>query len=264
MNKAYAVVGVLVLVAFGGWLSNRNSVDVTVPSDEPVNERILFVAQGKFLERDAFGNIRFVADGADDNVVFSFDDFDVVNSSERLEAGSALALSRGLVEHDGEEVIQNLIGITNESFPYVFDYDVAEGRFFANEETENSVVVGQSLKAELQEKGVENVIGEELNVRGNTFTIVGVLAPINTGNEAADADLNKLLLTPRQHEKKIVGELATPFVEEMRFIANTSQELDGTAEEVRELMLSTRGQEDFTVLTPTELAALGINVTHTD
>ena len=264
MKNLLIASGAIILIVLFGMFFISDPIDDSFPTDEPISQKIIYVAQGNFLERDGFGRVTFNPAGVDPSVVFTFEDFDAILESKRIEAGSALALNRGNVEHLGQEVIFNLIGITNGSFPYVFDYQVQDGRFFTDDESDKVVVVGQRLKQELEEKGVSQVIGQVLNVRGTDFEIVGILEEIDTGNEAADADLNKLLLVPRQHIDLIIDNLANPFVEELRFIANNSQTMGPTVKEIEESLLRTRGQQDFTVLRPEELAALGINVIDTD
>ena len=226
------------------------------PADEPTSEKIVYVAQGKFAEKDNLGKWRFIA-GAEQGDPLSFDDYEAALTSEYIEKGAGLAFSRGLVQYEGQEVIQNLITVTNTDFPEVFGFPVSEGRFITNEETENSVVVGQALKDELiNEHGLETVIGAQLDVRGTAFTIVGVLDTISTGNTAADGDWNKLLMVPRHQSDPILEE--APLVKEIRFIARGTKDLTKAADDVRQKIQESRGKEDFTVLTVTDARQLGL------
>ena len=254
MNRTAVFIGMAVSAIILGLIVFNQSAQA--PTEESIADRVLTVAPGLIVERDRFGSITSL-NVASTTASVSIDDFNKALEAENIERGAALALNRGSVDHDGVRVVQNLISITNQHFLDIFGFSLAEGRFFNDQETEQVAVVGQSLVNELKDKGVDKILGEVLVVRGSEFTIVGVLDTIDTGNQVADADWNKMLLVPIHQATNIVDS-QTYLVEEIRLLADSVASLDSARKEVTRLLVEQRGQEDFSVLSPNDLQAIGL------
>ncbi|MDX1766085.1 MAG: ABC transporter permease, partial [Candidatus Saccharimonadales bacterium] len=219
MKKILAILGVAVLGLILG-LIIYNREDSSELLFEPVSDRVLTISPGLAVERDLIGNISSV-NVISTTATLSLDDYYKSLEAKDIEKGAVLALNRGSVDHEGEEVVQNLIGITNADFLEVFGYQLAEGRFFTDDEPENVAVVGQKLANELREKGVESVVGETLRIRRSEYKIIGLLDEISSGSEAADSDWNKLLLVPINQSADVIDGNVY-LVEEVRLVAKSS------------------------------------------
>jgi len=256
MKKLWSIIGIgFLALVLGLIIYNRDDSSDNLLA-EPISDRTLSIAPGLLVERDRLGNINNV-NVASTEANITIDDYFKSLEAPDIEKGAVLALNRGSVDHEEVRVIENLISITNADFLEVFGYTVVEGRFFTDDETENVVVVGQNLANELLAKGLESVIGETLSVRGNNYTIIGLLDVIDTGNEAADSDWNKMLLVPLHQSENIIDQ-ETYLVEEVRLVAKSVDAIDNARVDVTNLLLEQRGILDFSVLSPKDLKDIGL------
>jgi putative ABC transport system permease protein len=81
------------------------------------------------------------------------------------------------LKYKGHKVTNTMLEGDSEQQPMVYDIDLEEGRFFTNEEEQrraNVVVLGHDAAEELF--GQESAVGKEVEIEGDIFTVVGVLA----------------------------------------------------------------------------------------
>jgi putative ABC transport system permease protein len=81
------------------------------------------------------------------------------------------------IKYKGRKLSNTMLEGDSEQQPMVYDIDLEEGRFFTNEEEQrraNVVVLGHDAAQELF--GQEAAIGKEVDIEGDIFTVVGVLA----------------------------------------------------------------------------------------
>ena len=81
------------------------------------------------------------------------------------------------IKYKGRKLSNTMLEGDSEQQPMVYDINLDEGRFFTNEEEQrraNVVVLGHDAAEELF--GHENAVGKEVDIEGDIFTVVGVLA----------------------------------------------------------------------------------------
>ncbi|HEV3151196.1 MAG TPA: ABC transporter permease [Acidobacteriaceae bacterium] len=81
------------------------------------------------------------------------------------------------IKYNGHKLSNTMLEGDSEQQPLVYDIDLEEGRFFTDEEEKrraNVVVLGHDAAQELF--GQESAIGKEVDIEGDIFTVVGVLA----------------------------------------------------------------------------------------
>lgn len=81
------------------------------------------------------------------------------------------------VKYQGRKVSNTILQGDSEQQPMVYDINLDEGRFFTAEEEErraNVVVLGHDAAQELF--GQESALGKEVEIEGDVFTVIGVLA----------------------------------------------------------------------------------------
>jgi putative ABC transport system permease protein len=82
------------------------------------------------------------------------------------------------VKYGSHKVQNTTLNGESEDQPNVYDIDLAQGRFFSHQEAQrgaNVVVLGSDTAQELF--GNDPAIGKEVQIDGDLFTVVGVLAP---------------------------------------------------------------------------------------
>jgi putative ABC transport system permease protein len=82
------------------------------------------------------------------------------------------------VKYGGHKVQNTTLQGESQDEPLVYDLDIAQGRYFTEQEAQraaNVVVLGSDTAQELF--GNDPAIGKEVQIEGDLFTVVGVLAP---------------------------------------------------------------------------------------
>jgi putative ABC transport system permease protein len=81
------------------------------------------------------------------------------------------------LKYKGRKVTNTILEGDSEQQPMVYDVNLEEGRFFTNEEEQrraNVVVLGHDAAQQLFDQ--ESALGKEVEIEGDVFTVVGVLA----------------------------------------------------------------------------------------
>jgi putative ABC transport system permease protein len=82
------------------------------------------------------------------------------------------------VKYGSHKVQNTTLHGESEDSPNVYEYDITQGRFFTPQEAQRGadvVVLGSDTAEELF--GVDPAVGKEVQIDGDLFTVVGVLAP---------------------------------------------------------------------------------------
>ena len=81
------------------------------------------------------------------------------------------------VKYQGRKVSNTILQGDSDEQPIVYDLDLSEGRFFTEQEEQrraNVVVLGHDAAQQLF--GQESALGKEVDIEGDIFTVIGVLA----------------------------------------------------------------------------------------
>jgi putative ABC transport system permease protein len=99
-----------------------------------------------------------------------------VDASQQYRAPNGV-LGSFAVKYKGHKVTNTILSGESEQNPVVYDIDLEQGRFFTTEEEErraNVVVLGHDTAEQLF--GHDSALGKEVDIEGDIFTVVGVLA----------------------------------------------------------------------------------------
>jgi putative ABC transport system permease protein len=99
-----------------------------------------------------------------------------VDASQQYRAPSGV-LGSFSVKYKGRKVSNTILQGDSDQQPIVYDLDLTEGRFFTEQEEQrraNVVVLGHDAAEQLF--GQDSALGKEVDIEGDIFTVVGVLA----------------------------------------------------------------------------------------
>ena len=168
----------------------------------------------------------------------------------QLDAVSAVAPGvTGFAELENEGVRRNAMVLgTGPELPEIFAFEIASGRFLANEELLSArplAVLGSKLKNELF--GPDNALGAYIRVSGHRFQVVGVLADAGT---TVGFDLNDIVYVPVKHAMEIYNVLGVQEVDVRYREDRPVSEVEG---DITRLLMARHGREDFTITTQDQM-----------
>jgi len=163
-----------------------------------------------------------------------------------IDAAAPIMTIDGTLRAGGATSKNNVVVATTPDFSKVSGIEVRDGQFLDSTTERNTAILGPQLAIDLF--GTDHPLGQQFTLRGNTFTIIGILkssdAPINFNN----IDFNQAAIINLEVGKTFHEGRAQ--IQQINFRAKTSAALPQTAAQVRELLTKNhQNEEDFTVTT---------------
>ena len=110
---------------------------------------------------------------------------------------------RNQVKYGNKNINVRVLGTTHE-YPSIFNYRVAAGRMFTEEEDgsrQRVAVLGSGIPGQLELDPTE-LLGQGISIRGIPFTVIGILEEVGSGRGSPD---QRILLPLRTAELRVLG-----------------------------------------------------------
>lgn len=163
-----------------------------------------------------------------------------------VEAMVPLVFGSAPVEWKGRSRSVFVFGVSRD-LPVVWQMDVQQGVFLPTDPWQDAplAVLGPKLKQELF--GSENALGAYVHIGGRRFQVIGVMAP---KGQMLGFDMDDLAYIPVSAALALFHREGLMEVD-VRFSPFLSPE--GVAREVRRLLRNRHGEEDFTIITQSDM-----------
>ncbi len=166
----------------------------------------------------------------------------------RLECVVPAAMGQARVEGGGRGRSIAIYGVTHEA-SRAWRVEVAQGSFLpAQEPTRRSNVTVLGTKVARELFGLASPLGRRVRIGGESYLVIGVLAP---KGQILGFDFDDIAFIPVANAMAMFNLAA---LLEIDLLARSSEDVPSLVEEVRAVMSQRhRGEEDFTVVTQTEM-----------
>lgn len=260
VRTALTTIGVIIGVIFFVLISSIvDGLNAGVRDQiESLGGNLVTVTPGNTIERDEEGNIEnfnFAASfGAS---TLTERDLMSVGEIEGVKAAAPQMIVSGVVSRDETELSNGFILATNPSYPDSVNQMVETGSFFGSDTKSNVAVVGTGVVEKLF-AGTAS-LGSSITVRGEQFTIIGIMEQYETNGLNFGPDINNAVYIPFETGKDFNGGVA--LVQEIDIQLDEEADADIVAAGIEEVILENHGgEEDFTVLKQDEFIDLTGNV----
>ncbi len=249
------VASVTVVLALG------EGAKATIASQvKQLGDNLLTVRSGKGT-RDASGNLvdyNFWA-ALGSSTINEFD-LKTVRATPGVQlAAPVMAVTGSIKLNQGDEPLKNTTIIaTNTNCDQVMGLKVHSGDFLNDATSRDTVVLGQDLAIQLL--GSDTAIGHTIYLRGEEFTVIGILNKYSTPNNLSDLyDYNRTAFVAMDAGKAFNQGIAQ--IQQINARVGSAQNAQATVNKVHnELLKNHKNEEDFTVMRPEETLALTNNV----
>jgi len=216
---------------------------------------------------DLGGNIGVVRPGAPDQTSNSFvnptieqtyvastiseKDITDIQELEGVEAAAPIMLINGsLKSRDSTAKTGNILATTPE-LEKITDLSISDGQFIDTVTNKDTAVIGSKLSVNLF--GTEQSIGQRFNIRGQTFTVIGVLDTQNNPINYNTVDFDHTAIISLESGKAFNRGIAQ--VQQINVKASSAEQLPSVMNEVSNLLQKNHnGERDFTTLTGDDVA----------
>lgn len=262
IRTALTVLGIVIGVAsITMVLSLSEGAKITVSNEiHRMGDNVLTVRSGKGT-RDSKGNLTdynyWAALGA---TTISEYDLKTTQDTPGVKIASPVMAITGSVrtEPEGEPIKNTNILATNVDFAQAAGLKVHSGEFLDDSANRNTVVLGQDLAVQML--GSDTAIGNSIYLRGEIFTVIGILDRYNVpANFSNLYDYNKTAFIPMDAGKAFNQGVAQ--IQQINLRVVDSSQIKSVATQLHETLLKNHGgEEDFVVLQPEETLALTNNM----
>lgn len=171
-------------------------------------------------------------------------DVEALQDIKHAEAVVPLMTINGTVTSSTGSEKDNVVLATTYDFPKVADITMRSGQFLDEQTSNTTAVIGQQLALDLY--GTDDAIGQLLTIRGQQFTVIGVIKnsknPINYNN----VDLNNAVVV--NFERGVLFHQGRSQIQQIDVLADSPKNLGAVVHELNRVMLAQHlGEEDFSI-----------------
>jgi putative ABC transport system permease protein len=156
---------------------------------------------------------------------------------------------------------------TTTSWPTVRSRDVSSGRFFDQDDVDDTaavVVLGPDTASQLFPTG--NPVGQSVVYDGHALKVIGVLEPLSSSEQASNNDLALVPLST--YQQRLVGGTNRTSVSSIYVKATSADTLTAAYQEANSLLLNLHGittsaSADFSIATQQSILEAATSVNHT-
>lgn len=208
---------------------------------------LITVRPGKVAETDKNGKINSASIFSNlVNAPLSESDVKVVTKTENVKYAVPLSYLSGVPEADKIEMPRAVVFGTSSELPKALNQKVEFGTFFDKDANKNVAVIGQRVAEELFRETVP--IGSSMQLRGQSFVVVGIFEEFNDISLSQEADYNTAIFIPTEAAKKLNNSQLP--VQQILLRPEHESQRDSVVKNVETRLLNAHaGQHDFSVLT---------------
>jgi ABC-type antimicrobial peptide transport system permease subunit len=178
-------------------------------------------------------------------------DLEDIEKIENVEATAPLMMVPGSLKAKDTTVNDGTIIATTPPLEAIADLSVADGQFIDAVTNRDTAVIGNQLSIDLF--GTDQSIGQRLSVRGQTFTVIGILKrtdnPINYNNVNFDRSVIISLESGKSFHQGVAE------IQQINIRANSPEQLSSVISTVNDRLKQNHlGENDFTILSGKQVA----------
>lgn len=178
-------------------------------------------------------------------------DIAAIEQIRHVQAVAPIMLLQGPVSGSTTAPINTPIVATTPQLESVSSLAIADGQFLDPNLKLNTAVIGPQLSIDLF--GTEQSIGKTVNIKGESFTVIGILKRTNTPINYNLADFDSAALINLDSGRAL--NQGASHLQQINVQSESVVHLDGIIIEINKALLKSHlGQADFTVLSGAEIA----------
>lgn len=174
-----------------------------------------------------------------------------IQQVEHVEAAAPLMLLTGAIEGNSPAPAGATLVATTPELATISDLKVKDGQFLDPELVPNTAVIGPQLSIDIF--GTDQSIGKSVKIRGQAFTVIGVLERANNPINYNGVDFdNAVIIDQATARTMIQGNLQ---IQQINVRSDSIASLDQVIIDINKALLRTHlGQSDFSVLSGEQIA----------
>jgi len=179
------------------------------------------------------------------------DDLEAIRTISDVEAAAPLMIVNGSLKSGETTVKDGTILATTPELESIASLPIRDGQFIDSVTNSYTAVVGNQLAIDLF--GTDQPIGQTFKVRGQTFTVIGVLKPMNDPINYNNVDFDRTVLISLESGKSFNRGIAQ--IQQINVRAKSTEALHGVIQQINDRLTKNHsGETDFSVLSGDDIA----------
>lgn len=179
------------------------------------------------------------------------EDLNDVQELDGVEAAAPLMIINGSVKDNDTTVSTGTIVATTPELATIAKLPIRDGQFIDNVTNRDTAVIGSQLSVDLF--GTDQSIGQTFKIRGQTFTVIGVLKKMNDPINYNSVDFDHTAIISLESGKNFNRGIAQ--IQQLDVRAKDPKYLGTIVDTINKRLLKNHdGEKDFTVLSGDEIA----------
>lgn len=175
---------------------------------------------------------------------------DIMNMSN-VKAAAPIMLMSGKLHAAHQQTTVGTLVATTPDFAIINNLKTDEGQFMDGGTVENTAVIGQTLAVRLF--GTSLPLGQQFNVRGQTFTVIGVLARVNQPVNFNGFDMDDAVYISLASGENFHQGMAQ--IQQIDVLAKSRSKLRSVTQAISTTLTSNHeGEHDFSIVTGRKIA----------
>ncbi len=181
-------------------------------------------------------------------------DLETVQDTPGVTTAAPFMFIAGSIKGTGNKVADGAIVATSSDIEQALDLTLRAGQFWAPKTNDNTVVLGQDLA--LQLFGSDVAIGQSITLRGQDFTVIGILGHFNSSIAVSNiVDLNHAAYVTMRTGKSFNQGIAQ--IQQITVRTTDGKRVPQVAGDLNGRLLNNHaGEQDFTVVRPDQALQL--------
>lgn len=179
------------------------------------------------------------------------DDFDDIKKVPGVEQAAPLMIISGSVRSGTNHPKESTVVATTPALADIAQLPIRDGQFIDSVTDKDTAVIGSQLSVDLF--GTDSSIGQTFKIRGQEFTVIGILKTMNDPINYNNVDFDRTAIINLDSGKSFHEGVVQ--IQQINVRAKDKEALPGVMQKVeKKLTKNHHGEKDFTVLSGDEIA----------
>ena len=179
------------------------------------------------------------------------DDVNNIADIKGVEASVPVMTINGTLKSSTETIKDHVVLATTPNFVKVSEVKMKHGQFLGEETDNSTAVVGYQLAIDLF--GTDNPISANFTIRGQTFTVIGVIKQVDSAINFNNIDINNTAVVSFEQGKQFHQSRAQ--IQQIDVLISESADVEKVNAEVEKRLLTAHsGENDFSVTTGKDIS----------
>lgn len=178
-------------------------------------------------------------------------DINKIKENKNIKEVAPIMSVSGSIKSATQEAKNSVIISTTPNLEKISQLKIRDGQFIDSVTNDETAVIGQQLSVDLF--GTESSIGQTFKIRGQTYTVIGILKTVNNSISYNNFDINRSAIINFSAGKKFNQGIAQ--IRQINVQMKDGADPDIVKKEVEKSLMKTHGgEEDFSVLSGKEIS----------